>query len=42
MKTPYLKDSRLYEVIGLIQVLAFDIDTSRSEKGIASELSQNQ
>ncbi|WP_299765680.1 hypothetical protein [uncultured Dokdonia sp.] len=40
MKTPYLKDNRLYEVIGLIQVLAFDIDTSRSETGIASELSQ--
>lgn len=40
MKNSYLKPSRLYEVIGLIQVLAFDKDTSRSESGIAHELAQ--
>lgn len=40
MKNTYLKDGRLYEIIGLIQVLAFDKDTSRSESGIAYELAQ--
>lgn len=40
MKNSYLKEGRLYEVIGLIQVLAFDEDTSRTEKGIAYRLAQ--
>jgi hypothetical protein len=34
----YLKPGRLGEVLALIQVLAYDKDTSRSEEGIGDEL----
>lgn len=40
MKNSYLKEGRLYEIIGLIQILAFDKDTSRSEEGIAYRLAK--
>ncbi|WP_343572991.1 hypothetical protein [Pseudomonas sp.] len=37
-KSSYLKDGRLGEVIALIQVLAYDKNTSRSEDGLSDEL----
>ncbi len=40
MKNSYLKEGRLYEIIGLIQILAFDKDTSRSEEGISNRLAK--
>ena len=38
LKSSYLKDGRLGEVLALIQVLSFDRDTSRSEDGLQDEL----
>jgi len=38
MKNKYLKDGRLSEVLALIQVLAYDKFTSRSESALAGEL----
>ena len=37
-KSSYLETGRLGEVLALIQVLAYDKDTVRREKGIADEL----
>lgn len=37
----YLKAGRLADVLALIQVLAFDRDTSRSEDGLFTELQRN-
>lgn len=37
-RSSYLADARLGEVIALIQVLAYDRNTSRSEAGIKDEL----
>lgn len=37
-KTSYLKEGRLGEVLALIQVLAYDRNTSRSEHGLRDEL----
>lgn len=37
-KSSYLADARLGEVIALIQVLAYDRNTSRSEDGLKDEL----
>lgn len=37
-KSSYLKPARLGEVLALIQVLAYDRDTSRSEEGLGDEL----
>jgi len=39
--TNYLKDGRLADVLALIQVLAFDRDTSRTEDGLNGELQRN-
>ncbi len=41
MKKEYLKENRLQEVIGLIQVLAYDKNTSRSEVGLQDDLGYN-
>ena len=38
MNNEYLKENRLQEVIGLIQVLAFHRNTSRSESGLQDSL----
>lgn len=37
-KKPYLKTNRLADVLALIQVLALDKDTHRSESGLTDEL----
>lgn len=37
-KNKYLKDGRLEDVLALLQVLALDEDSHRSEAGLASEL----
>ena len=37
-KSSYLKEGRLGEVLALVQVLAYDRNTSRSESGLTDEL----
>ena len=38
--TKYLKDGRLEDILALLQVLALDKDSHRSEAGLATELSE--
>lgn len=42
MNKEYLIEYRLPEVIGLIQVLAFDLNTSRAESGLADDLGKEK
>lgn len=37
-RSSYLNEGRLADVLALIQVLAYDVDTSRSEDGLKDEL----
>lgn len=39
--TSYRRAGRLADVLGLIQALAYDIDTSRTEGGVHDELQTN-